>query len=348
MVSVKKFLLIGTIVVLAVALSSCALNVFKPFDKPSNLSSLAKNALSAANTGDVQTSISLSSEVITSAGSTSASTKVDLYSALTEPATSSKAKAVIEQVASDVKNVKSRIQNGIISKNSTTASAVKSAAIAMVRSISQVKKLSITSVISTILGVFSKPASSVSIKDMSPSLTASMASKIVVVLLSASRGMPTMDLLSELSSLLSVYGGKDEFNWDAANLIYDTLYVSTAFFDSNHDGVLTTSDEIFNYVWDKKNNCFKRTVSFEKLETLTLGTYGKPALAQKVIDKMNEAIQSAKDGLNYLPSSFPIDSSYAQNILNKAETILSKFNANELASLKTLGDLMKALETAFQ
>ena len=346
----KKFLLIGTIVVLAIALSSCALNVFKPFDKPSNLSSIAKNALSAANTGDVQTSISLSSEVITSAGSTSASTKVDLYSALTEPATSSKAKAVIEQVASDVKNVKSRIQNGIISKNSTTASAVKNAAIAMVRSISQVKKLSITNVISTILGVFSKPASSVSIKDTSPSFTASMASKIVVVLLSASRGMPTMDLLSELSSLLSVYGGKDEFNWDAANLIYDTLYVSTAFFDSNHDGVLTTSDEIFNYVWDKKNNCFKKpgTISFEKLETLTLGTYGKPALAQKVIDKMNEAIQSAKDGLNYLPPSFPIDSSYAQNILNKAETILSKFNANELASLKTLGDLMKALEIAFQ
>jgi len=348
---VKKFLLIVTIVVLIVVLSSCAVNVFKSFDKPNGISNLAKSALNAANNGDTQMSINLSSDVITSAASASTSMKVDLYSALTGSATSSKAKEVIEQTASNVKTIESRIKNGEISLNSTTASAVKNAAVAMIRSISQVKNLSIMNVVSTLLNMLPQ-SNSVSVKSTSPSLDASTASRLVVALLSVSRDMPTMDLLSELSSLLSVYGGENEFNWDAANMIYDLLYVSTAFFDSNNDGVLTTSDEIFNYVWDKKNNKFKDSISQQEFEEMLnnveLATYRNLEKSQKVIDKMYEAVQSANDALNHIPSSLSIDTSTYQKYINDVEEILNDFNSNKLSSLKTLGDLLDVLESVIQ
>lgn len=347
----KKILLTVMIAVLTIVLSSCAINVFKSLDKPSGISNLAKSALNAANNGDAQTSINLASDVITSAASSSTGTEVDLYNALNSPATSSKAKEVIEQTAYNVKAVESRIKNGEISLNSTTASAVKNAAIAMIRSISQVKNLSITNVVSTLLNMLPQ-SSSVSVESASPSFDASTASKIVVALLSVSRDMPTMDLLSELSSLLSVYGGKNEFNWDSANMIYNLLYVSTAFFDSNHDGVLNTSDEIFNYVWDKKNNKFKDFISQQEFEEMLsnveLGTYGNIEQSQIVIDKLYEAIRSAKDALNHIPSSLSIDTSSIENIINEAERILNGFDSNKLASLKTLGDLLNVLGPMIQ
>ncbi len=347
---VKKIVLMMITVVLVVILSSCAVNVFKPVDKPSSNLTKAKSALDAADKGNSQVSINLSSDVITSVASTSAGTKMDLYDALTGSATSSKAKQVIEQTASDVKNIKSQIESGKISSNSTTASVVKNAAIAMVRSISQIKNLSITTVVGTLLDILPQ-SNSVSVKDASISFDSTKVIKSLTILLSLSRDMPTMDLLGELSSLLSVYGGNGEFNWDVSNVIYNSLYVSTALFDSNGDGVLTTSDDIFNYVWDKKNNRFKDSISqeeFEKMLNVKLGTYGNSELSQKVVEKMHESVQSARDALNHIPPSISVDTASIEKIIDKTEMVLNILDSGRLSFLKTLGELLGVIETIIQ
>ncbi len=345
----KIFLVLVVIMVMTLLLSSCAVNLFKGFDKPDNISQSAKSALNAANNGDAQTAVDLSSNVITLVASSQNSSNAteNLYTALTVSATSSSAKKVINETVENVKNVRDKLISGEISLSSTTAFAVKNASIAMMRSISQIKNLSLSKVVTDLIELLPESQSGMSsVENVNSTINASTASKIVVLLLSVSKGMPTMDLLSELSSLLSVYGGNDEFNWDVSNVIYDALYASTAIFDSNHDGVLTTDDEIFSYVWDKANNRFKdpSDINVTGMLGVVLGTYENANLSEKVLTKLHEAMNSTKDALSHMPSTLNINKSNVENAISIANSFLNKISTSKLASFNTLGDLIAFLE----
>ncbi len=345
----KVFFVLVVVTVMALLLSSCAVNFFKGFDKPTNISQSANSALNAANNGDTQTAVELSSNVITSVASSQNSTDAteNLYVALTTSSTSPNAKKVIDETTKNVENVKDKLINGEISLSSTTASAVRNASIAMVRSISKIKNLSLASMVTSLIGLLPEDQSGISsVEDANSTIDASTASKIVVLLLSASRDMPTTDLLSELSSLLSVYGGDDGFNWSVSNIIYDALYASIALFDSNHDGVLTTDDEIFSYVWDKTDNRFKDTnnIDVDNMLNVGLGTYNNVSLSEEVLNKLHEAVSSAKDALNHIPDNLNVNVSSVESGIDTVNTILNSMNASKFASLATLGELVTSLE----
>ena len=347
----KVFFVLIVVTVTTLLLSSCAINLFKGFDKPTNISQSAKSALNAANNGDTQTAVELSSNVITSVASSQSSSNAttSLYTALTTSSTSPNAKEVIDETTKNVENIKCKLVNGEISLSSTTASAVKNASIAMVRSVSQIKNLSLSNVVANLIGLLPESQSGISsVEDVNSTIEASTASKIVVFLLSVSRDMSSMNLLSELSSLLSMYGGDDEFNWSVSNIIYDALYASTAIFDSNHDGVLTTDDEIFSYVWDKTNNRFKdaNNIDVDNMLDVGLGTYNNVSLSEEVLNKLHEAVSSAEDALNHIPATLNVDTSSVESTVNTVNTILSGMNASKFASFDTLGSLVTFLTTS--
>jgi hypothetical protein len=348
----RSILLVVVVLVMAVVLSSCTINVFKPFDTPETLSNKAKSALEAANNGDTQSAIELSSQVLTTVASSQTESASKLYQALTTSATSPQSQKIIDEVASSVKEVSKKISNGTVSKESTQGLAIKDAAIAMIRSVSKVKKLEVSDVLSDVLNLLSnsqtKSARLENVED-STSLDASSVSKMVLLLLSVARDMPTMNLMSELSSLVAQYGGDSAFNWDGATVLYDVIYVSTALFDSNQDEVLTTDDEIFNYVWDKSKNEFKNPneIPWNKVEGIQLPTYDNPALCEEVTDKFSQAVSSFEDTLNHLPSSFSSSQESAENFLNYLEKIQSEMNVQKLSSFKTLGEIISFFANAF-
>lgn len=348
----KVFFVLVAVTVVALLLSSCAINIFKGFDKSVSISNSAKSALNAANNGDTQTAVQLSFDVITSVASSSDNSPnatISLYTALTTSATSPSAKKVIEKTSNDVQTIKEQIKNGKISLSSTTASAVKNAALAMTRSVSQIKGLSLSKVVTNLIDLLPEgQVKTSSVENVNPTIDASAASKIVVLLLSVSRDTSSMNLLSELSSLLSMYGGDDEFNWDVSNALYDILYSSTAIFDSNHDGVLTIDDEIFSYVWDKTNNRFKAQSNIDvngMLSNVTLGTHNNESLSEEVLSKLHEAVNSAENALNHIPATLNVDTSSVESAINIVNTILNNIGASDFASFDTLEDLVTFLES---
>ncbi len=352
----KRVILAITALVITVALSSCTLltyNVFKPLDKPSNLSSAAESALNAAKNGDTQSAVDLSTQVITTVASSSTKAP-ELYKALTTSATSPQSQKVIDKVASTVRKVKDDILNGKISKSSTEGAAIKDAAVAMVRSIAKVKKIELSDVISNVLNVLSSTSQSSTFQEKSGVLftttpSSTQLSQTVLMLLSITKDMPTMNLMSELTSLVAVYGGNDAFNWDVATILYDALYSSTALFDSNGDGVLTKQDEIFKYVWDQNKNEFKNPndVDWGGVLKLQLSTYENQALCEKVMEKFSQAVLSFEDSLNHLPQNLINGKEEGENFLNYLEKIQSELNAQKLSSFKTVSDLLNFLNALF-
>ncbi len=350
----KLFLLPVTIIVLVLVLSSCAINVFKGIDKPSNLSDAANSALESANNGDAQSAVNLSTQVITEVASSS-SESPDLYSALTTSATSTQSKEIINEVASNVSKIKEKILSGNISKSSTEGVAVKNAAVAMVRSVAKVKKIEISDVINNILKVLASTSQNANYQTKSNALlattpSATQISQTMLMLLSITKDMPTMNLMSELTSLVAVYGGNDTFNWDAATILYDALYSSTALFDSNGDGILTKQDEIFKYIWDSNKDEFKNVndVDWKGVLKLQLPTYGNQTLCERFMEKFYQAISCSRDALNHLPSSLSnMNTSEANSFLNAMENIYNNLDADKLASFKTFGDFISFLVSNF-
>lgn len=340
--------------ILSVFLSSCAVNVFQTIDKPKNISDAAESALEAANNGDTQVAANLSAQVISQVASGTTTPSPNLYEALSSSATSSQSKETINEIASQVEKVKMKIENGAISQNSTTGIAVKNAAIAMIRSVSQAKKIDLSDVASKLLNVLissSQYQTHARVFNAADSSTfeATTASKIVELLLSITIDTPTMNLMSNLCDLVSVYGGDEAFNWDVSATIYDVWYSATALFDSNEDGVLNTSDEIFKYVWDAKNKKFKdpSQINWTEVMNLKLATYNNEALSQNVMEKLSQALSKARDALKHVPPSLNVNVSETNVFLDSLSTIYDKLNAQEIASFETLEDLLTFLQNSF-
>ncbi len=334
----KKLFFVLAMLTITLLLSSCTVNAFRNLNTPSSLVNASQAALSAANNGDVQNAVKLSEEVIATVSGTQTSNGNELYEALTSP--SIQGEKTINETALKIKEVKSKLLNGEISPSSTTGRAVENAAIAMERSILKVKKIGLSNTLSEIVNMLSGSAEANNYSTASSD--ASQISKILVLTLSLSRDMPTMNLMGELCGLLSSYGGSSAFNWYTANSLYDVLYNVTALFDSNGNEKLDQKDEIFKYVWDYQKDEFKNLneIDFQKVLAVPLATYGNMSLSEKIIEKLKDVSCALKGMNDTLPTSLRNYSNVLTSGVKALNTLCEHINASDFAKLKDVKALI--------
>ncbi len=338
----KEILLTTVLLAMVLLLSSCAVNVFKPFNNPKSITKASQDALAAADSGDSQSALALSNSVIATVAGTSTSGTNNLYNALTSSSTSEQSKKVIEETAMSVQKVKEKLQNGEISPTSTEGVAVKNAALAMERSILKVKKIGLSNTLSKIFGLLEETSNNSQVSAYSATFDATKVSQILTLVFSINTDAPTTNLMGRLCALLSSYGGNDAFNWNTANAIYDVLYNFTTLFDSNEDGKLDQGDTIYQYIWDSKKNKFKSEFTQEtikQIDEVQLATYGNLSLSEEVVNKLAD-LNVALNGMSQnLPESLQSYSSSLSEAIKYLNKISTQITAAGFSKLKNVIDL---------
>ncbi len=347
---VTKFvLLIITAVALSLIFSSCTINFFKNIDPPHGLLNIAESAVEAANSGDNQTAIELSTNVLIQAGGFSSS--MNLFNALTISATSSQSRNIIISFTLDIKKVEKELMEGNISKASTTAIAIKYAAIAMLRATSQVKKMEIFNLMTRIFDALTiQNSQNEGVKaENFLTLNATTISKTMLLILPLTRDIPTMNMLSELSNLISIYDGSDEvFKWNTSTLLYGILCSTTILFDSNHDGVLTNSDNVFSYIWNNETKKFKKKINWEEFKNLRLATYDNQTLSEKFMSSFFQHVFSpSKNILDCFPSNIN-DENEVKEFLTFLQNVYRNLSSSKLSSFKDFDEFASFLINNFK
>lgn len=340
----RTYLLTISLVVIALALSSCAINVFKPFDVPSNVSNLANNALNAAKSGDTQTAANTSAQVFQqiagNATSATPTSSADLYNALTTEGTQSN--QVIDRTASNVQTVTQQIESGRISPTSTQASAIGNAAQAMVTSIYQAKNIKFTTIIGGVLKIVSSASfgNTASVSDISvtPSSTLMVSLVNLILPLALNVNISEASLLTELNSLLSVVYSNNLFTNALSNTIWESVNAAITLFDTNGSHSLNSGDSVYSLIENGLNSS-----DYSSLRAVKLATYGDTTASASALSYVKAALVQAGTAIDNLPASLSGNEQSLKTLVDKVFVIVDGTSAQQLSSFQTLGNLVDYL-----
>ena len=328
----RYIFLLAVVVLVSVILSSCALNVFKELNKPTNVETLSQVAVDESNSGNFKAALSNSTQVLSTV-SNGTVPSTNLYNAV-----------VLSDTSTSARNILAAVTN-FLNTTTSTSVALKNTAEAMLNSINGTMGLNAMTLANNFIS-FYQQSQSVSITSVSTSDYALIFSAIKL-LVSSSHNLQLMQLLEALSSTLNRLDPSN-LNWLVSKGIYSALQIPIILFDSNGNGVLDPQDQIFTYLWNYQTNTFKSQLTYADyygiMYNVQLQTYNNLQKSNEVIANLSTALSALDAGLLEMINS----SSDAQTIqtlttlrsyVDKLEIAMYVVNAQTISHIQYLGDI---------
>ena len=325
------FLLIGVIGV-SIILSSCAINVFKALNTPTNTVALSQLAIDEANNGNFKEALSNSVQVLT-AISTGTIPSTNIYNAV-----------VTSDTSTSSRNTLASLTN-FLNTTTSTSVALKNASEAMLNSISGSMGLNALNLANSFISFYNQ-SQSVSVSSASTSDYALIFSAIKL-LVSSSHNIQLMQLLEALSSTLNRIDPSNS-NWLISEGMYSTLQIPIILFDSNGNGVLDPQDQIFNYLWNYQTNTFKSQFTLQDyngiMYNVQLQTYGNIQKSNQVIADLSTALSDFDTGLlDMIQSSSDPQTTQTlttiRSYVDQLQMAMYVVNAQTISQVQYLGDI---------
>ena len=326
--NLKTVLLTVTFVVMAMILSSCALNLFKPFDASKDVLGISKEALSESQNGNAKNAIDLSAKAFEIVGS--GQFKLNGFY-----------NAIVESDSQNATNSRKKLEslaNFLYSTNSTNV-ALKFASQAMMESISKIMKIGWISALSSFSSTITTTSSNVNVNLI----------KGVETMLSLSHNTQLINLLESLSMTLHRFVPSNP-NWLLSVGIYSFLEVPIVLFDSNDDDVLGVGDTIYSYLWNSSTDSFKENITSENyahiLNDVILGTYGNVKKSRFVIQRLSLTITAFNAALNEMIAFSTKSGDLIMSLrryVGRLELAMYMLDPDKLSKLKYIGELLNLM-----
>lgn len=316
----RKYIFLIIVVLVSVILSSCALNVFKGVNTPTNTESLSQIAVDESNSGNFKDALSNSTQIL-SIVSNGTIPSTNLYNAV-----------VLSDTSTSARNTLASVTN-FLNTTTSTSVALKNAAEAMLNSINGAVGLNAMTLASSFIS-FYQQSQSVSVSAVSTADQALMFSAIKLSVSSA-HNIQLMQLLEALSSTLNRLDPSNP-NWLISKGIYSALQVPIILFDSNGNGVLDPTDQIFDYLTPQDYNGMMYNVQLQ--------TYDNIQKSNEVYADLSTSLSNLDVGLLKMINS-STNAQTVQNLtelrddVNKFEVHMYVVNAQIISQIQYLGDI---------
>ena len=316
----RKYAFLIIVILMSVILSSCALNVFKSLNTPTNTESLSQIAVDESNSGNFKDALSNSAQIL-SIVSNGTIPSTNLYNAVVLSDTSTSARATLASVTN------------FLNTTTSTSVALKNAAEAMLNSINGIVGLNAMTLASSFISLYQQ-SQSVSVSAVSTADQALIFSAIKL-LVSSAHNLQLMQLLEALSSTLNRLDPSNP-NWLISKGMYSALQIPIILFDSNGNGVLDSADQIFAYLTPPDYNGIMYNVQLQ--------TYNNIQKSNEVYADLSTSLSSFDAGLLEMINS----STNAQTIqmlttlrgyVDKLEIAMYVVNAQTISQIQYLGDI---------
>lgn len=316
----RKYAFLIIVILMSVILSSCALNVFKSLNTPTNTESLSQIAVDESNSGNFKDALSNSAQIL-SIVSNGTIPSTNLYNAVVLSDTSTSARATLASVTN------------FLNTTTSTSVALKNAAEAMLNSINGIVGLNAMTLASSFISLYQQNQS-VSVSAVSTADQALIFSAIKL-LVSSAHNLQLMQLLEALSSTLNRLDPSNP-NWLISKGMYSALQIPIILFDSNGNGVLDSADQIFAYLTPPDYNGIMYNVQLQ--------TYNNIQKSNEVYADLSTSLSSFDAGLLEMINS----STNAQTIqmlttlrgyVDKLEIAMYVVSAQTISQIQYLGDI---------
>ncbi len=333
----RKYLFwVIAVTLVSVLLSSCALNVFKGLNTPTNTLALSQTAVDESNSGNFAGALSSSMQVLnTVSNGTVPST--DLYRAV-----------VLSDTSTSARNTLSSVTN-FLNTTTSTSLALKNTAEAMLNSINGTMKLNAVTLAASFIS-FYQHSQSVSVSSVSAS-DSTLVLSVIKLLISSSHNLQLMQLLEALSGTLIRFDPSNS-NWLLSEGIYSTFQIPIILFDSNGNGVLDSGDQIFQYLWNYQTNTFKTQLTSQDyngiIYNVQLQTYNNIQKSNEVYSNLSKALSDFSSALAAMINS----SSNAQTTqilttikgyVDRLELAMYAVNGLMISQIQYLGDIQNLI-----
>jgi len=328
----RYIFLLAVVVLVSVILSSCALNVFKELNKPTNVETLSQVAVDESNSGNFKAALSNSTQVLSTV-SNGTVPSTNLYNAV-----------VLSDTSTSARNILAAVTN-FLNTTTSTSVALKNTAEAMLNSINGTMGLNAMTLANNFIS-FYQQSQSVSITSVSTSDYALIFSAIKL-LVSSSHNLQLMQLLEALSSTLNRLDPSN-LNWLVSKGIYSALQIPIILFDSNGNGVLDPQDQIFTYLWNYQTNTFKSQLTYADyygiMYNVQLQTYNNLQKSNEVIANLSTALSALDAGLLEMINSSS-DTQLVQILTTirvyivEIASVIHNVDAQTISQIQYLGDI---------